>query len=353
MPRTFRPGLALASVALALLLSFVALALFGKDPLEAFLAMVRGGFGSANALGESLIKAAILTLTGLAVALPFCTGLFNIGGQGQMLCGAITAAFLGHALNLPAPLELLACLLGAALVGGAWGLLAGWLKTARGVHEVISTILLNWIAMHLIENGLVLGPLAARSGDAGISLPGTAIVRDAAMLPVLVSGTRLHLGVPLAFAVALGLGWALARTVWGFELRTVGASAEAARSAGIPVARRQLESMLVGAACAGLAGALLVLGTEGRYPPHISTPYGFDGIAVAFIGGGHALGSAAAALFFGAIRAGGTRLQLLGIHRDFPELIQGLALLFVAGRAVLGFLLARVRRPEALEVPRA
>jgi general nucleoside transport system permease protein len=350
MPRGFRPGLAISAVALALLLSFSALALFGKNPAEAFSAMLRGGFGSADALGESLIKAAILTLTALAVALPFATGLFNIGGQGQLLVGAIAAAFLGRALNLPAALELPACLLGAALGGGLWGLLAGWLKTARGVHEVISTILLNWIAMHLIENGLVVGPLAARSTDASVSLPGTALIRDSASLPLLWSGTRLHLGVPLAFAVALALAWLMTRTTWGFELRTVGASPEAARSAGISVARRQLESMLVGAACAGLAGALLVLGTEGRYPPHISTPYGFDGIAVAFIGGNSALGSAVAALFFGTIRAGGTRLQLLGIHRDFPELIQGLALLLVSGRAVLGWVFARLRPERNLEV---
>jgi len=353
MPRSFRPGLAVAAVVLALVLSFGALALFGKDPLEAFAAMVRGGFGSASALGESLIKAALLTLTALAVALPFCTGLFNIGGQGQMLVGAIAAAFLGHALALPASLEIAACLSGAVLAGGAWGLLAGWLQTSRGVHEVISTILLNWVAMHLIENGLVVGPLAARSADANVSLPGTAVIREAANLPVLIAGTRLHLGVPIAFAVALALAWVVARTTWGFELRTVGASAEAARSAGIPVARRRLQAMWLGAGCAGLAGALLVLGTEGRYPPHISTPYGFDGIAVAFIGGSAPLGSAVAALFFGAIRAGGTRLQLLGIHRDFPELIQGLALLLVAGRAVLGFLFARLRRGRDVEASRA
>jgi len=349
MQRTFRPALAVAAVVLA----FAALPFFGKNPLDAFEAMLRGGVGSPTAIGESLVKAAILTLTALAVALPFTTGLFNIGGQGQLLWGAIAAAFLGRALQLPAPLELTVCLLGSALAGGLWGLLAGWLKTARGVHEVISTILLNWIAMHLIENGLVVGPLAAKSADASVSLPGTAEIHPMAQLPILLSGTRLHLGVPLAFLVAIALAWAMTRTTWGFELRAVGASPEASRSSGIDVSKRQLQAMAIGAACAGLGGALLVLGTEGRYPPHVSSPYGFDGIALAFIGGNGPMGSAIAALFFGAIRAGGTRLQLLGVHRDFPEVIQGLALLFVAGRALLAWAASKIRPARAVEVHRA
>ena len=141
----------------------------------------------------------------------------------------------------------------------------------------------------------------------------------------------------------------LARTPWGFELRAVGASAEAARTSGIAVGTRRLQAMALGAACAGLAGALMILGTELRYPPHVTSPYGFDGIALSFIGGNAPIGAALAALFFGAIRAGGTRLQLLGVHRDFPELVQGLALLFVAGRALLAAGLSRLR-PARREV---
>jgi simple sugar transport system permease protein len=135
--------------------------------------------------------------------------------------------------------------------------------------------------------------------------------------------------------------------VWGLELRAVGASFEAARTAGIPVKLRQVQAMAFGGACAGLAGALLVLGTELRYPPHVSTPYGFDGIALSFIGANQPLGALAASCFFGVIRVGGTRLQLLNIHRDFPELIQGLTLLFVAGKMWLASLLDRLRPPKA------
>jgi simple sugar transport system permease protein len=348
MPTRIRPGLvSLIAVALALLLGFGALTLFGRNPLAAMAALLQGGLGGPGPLGESLVKASLLTLCALAVALPYAAGLFNIGGQGQFLWGALAAAVLGHALDLPAPLALPLCLGGAAVAGGAYGAAAGWLKVARGVHEVISTIMLNWVALHLIENYLVIGPLAARSAGSEISLPGTAVIHDSARLPLLVPHTRLHAGLLVALACAGAAAYALSRLRWGYELRAVGASDEAARYAGIPVAARRIQAMALGGACAGLAGALLVLGTEQRYPPHISSPYGFDGIALSFIGANHPLGALAASTFFGIIRAGGTRLQLLQIHRDFPELIQGLTLLLIAGRALLTWLLEKLARRGA------
>jgi simple sugar transport system permease protein len=334
------------AVALALLIGFGALPLLGRDPLAAAGAMLQGSVSGHGAYVETLLKAALLTCTSLAVALPFAGGLFNIGGQGQMLVGAITAAFVGHLFALPGPLGWLVPLGCAMVAGGGWAALAGLLKVRRGVHEVISTILMNWIALHLIENGLVTGPLAARGGS-GSSLPGTAIIADGAHLPILVADTRLHAGVLVALGLALLLAYVLSRLRWGFELRAVGASPEAARSSGIPVGVRLVQAMFVGGMCAGLAGALLVLGTEHRYPPHFASPYGFDGIALSFIGANSPLGVLASSLFFGAIRAGGTRLQLLQIHRDFPELIQGIALLLVAAKSPVERAVARWRTARA------
>jgi simple sugar transport system permease protein len=319
--------------------TLVVLAAMGKDPLGALAVMFEGGLGGRGPLGESLVKSSLLILTSLAVALPVASGLFNIGGQGQLLVGAITAAYLGRSLQLPALVHVTTALLGAALAASAYGALAGWLKAARGVHEVISTIMLNWLALHLIENWLVVGPLRAEGSGAEVSMPGTALIRDTARLPTLLEGSRLHAGVPLAFAVAVAVWILLTRTRLGFELRAIGGSPETARCSGIPVQRRLVLSMALAGACAGLAGGLLVLGTELRYPPHLSSPYGFDGIALSFIGANHPLGAVAAAMFFGVIRAGGTRLQLLHIHRDLPELIQGLTLLLVAGRAILAWAL--------------
>jgi ABC-type uncharacterized transport system permease subunit len=146
----------------------------------------------------------------------------------------------------------------------------------------------------------------------------------------------------LALGAAILAWWLLSRTPWGFEVRALGSSREAARCVGIDVARRTYDAMALSGACAGLAGAVLILGVHKQYPSVFHGGYGFDGIAVSLIGANHPLGALAAAAFFGALRAGGTRLQLLQIHRSFPELIQGLALLFIAGQAVTRHFLARL-----------
>jgi simple sugar transport system permease protein len=198
------------------------------------------------------------------------------------------------------------------------------------VHEVISTILLNWVAIHLVHGWLVAGPLAAAGSGASVSVAGTEPIARAAWLPRFIPGSRLDLGFPLALLIAAGVWFLLTRTRRGFEWRAVGAGAEAAQASGIPAGRRVCEAMALSGALAGLAGALLILGTEHKYPGVFRTGYGFDGIAVALVGGGTASGTAVAGLFFGAVRAGATRLQLVGIHPSFAELIQGIAVLLVA-----------------------
>jgi simple sugar transport system permease protein len=345
------------SVALALAISFVAAALtLGSvsQAAGAYLAMLQGAVGdwprffesglSASVLrplGEAGTKAALLTLTGLSVAVAFRVGLFNIGAQGQLLVGAISAAFVGAQLDLPAALHLPLALLAAAAAGAAWALLAAALKLWRGVHEVISTIMLNWVAVNLVENWLVVGPLRAHaSGDNSIS--GTAQIHTSAELPRLWPDlSRLNWGFLLAMGLALLVALWMQRTRAGFESRAVGLSEKAAETAGIRVGRRLLEAMAVAGALAGLAGGLLILGTELKYPATLASTYGFDGIAIALIGQGHPLGALATALFFGALRAGGTHMQLYGVHKSFPELIQGLALLLVAAKLFWERLLAR------------
>ncbi|MBI3180971.1 MAG: ABC transporter permease [Myxococcales bacterium] len=358
------------SVAAALLLCFAAIAVVAasaKVALDAYLAMVWGGLGDlprfldgagvavlARPWGEAATKAGLLALTGLSVAVAFKAGLFNIGAQGQMILGAIAAAFLGAQLELPALVHPLLCISGAAVAGGLYGLLPAALKLRRGVHEVISTIMLNWIAVSLVENWLVVGPLRARaSGD--LSISGTDEIAATAQLPRLLGETsRLHAGFLVAVAAAVLLHLWLSRTRLGFETRAVGLAPEAARASGIPVHGRIYQAMALSGALAGMAGALLVLGTEHKFPATIGAPYGFDGIAIALIGQNHPLGVLATALLFGALRAGGTRMQLFGVHKSFPELIQGLALLFVAGRMVWDHLLALSKRKRpAEEAPRA
>jgi general nucleoside transport system permease protein len=374
--RAVLPSVLSVALALGVCWTFIALTRDAKTATEAYLHMLRGGLGDWPAylengrgtlltrpLGEAAIKASLLILTGLSVAVAFKVGLFNIGAQGQMLVGALTAAVVGAQVNLPSVPHVLLALLAASLVGGLWALIAAVLKLTRGVHEVISTIMLNWIAVSLVDNWLVVGPLRAGAGTS-LSTAGTVQIASSAHLPRLLGDiSRLHLGFPLALLVTLLVWVWLARLRTGFETQAVGLGAEAARAAGIPVARRTAQAMGLAGALAGLAGAVLVLGTELRYPGTLGAPYGFDGIAISLIGGNHPLGVTLSALFFGALRAGGTRMQLLGVHKSYPELIQGLALLFVAGRLMwlallrrrkLAAPLASSKQPEpSPEVPRA
>ncbi len=351
----------LLSVAVSLLVCFVAAAIAVGSAgvaLDAYLAMLWGGLGDfpryfdgapfsalARPWGESAVKGSLLALTGLSVAVAFKVGLFNIGAQGQMLCGALAAAVIGAHVSLPALLHVPLCLVGAALAGGLWASIAAALKLERGVHEVISTIMLNWIAVSLIENWLVVGPLrATASGDH--SLSGTDEIHPTAHLPRLLGdSSRMHGGLLLAVGASALVAFWLSRTRWGYETRAVGFSNDAAYASGIDVRARIYQAMAIAGALAGLAGAVLVMGTEHKFPATLSAPYGFDGIAIALIGQNHPAGVLASAGLFGALRAGGTRMQLFGVHKSFPELIQGLALLFVAARFFWERLLApRMKR---------
>lgn len=339
-----------ASIVTSLAVCFVAIAVLRgglEVALDAFLTMTWGAFGDVprfletgasgallRPLGESGTKAALLTLTGLSVAVAFRVGLFNIGAQGQLMVGALAAAVVGAGVALPAVLHVTLCLLAAAAGGALYALGPALLKRHRGVHEVISTIMLNWVALALVENWLVTGPLRAETlGDNSIA--GTAQIHPSAELPRLLGDvSRLNGGLLLAVAAAVVLWLWLSRFVGGFEWRAVGANPHAAKAAGVEVGRSLVSAMLVSGALAGLAGAVLILGTEQRYPATIGAPYGFDGIAMALIGNGHPLGVLATSVLFGGLRAGGTRMQLFGVHKSFPELIQGLALLLVAAKLV-------------------
>ncbi|MDP1822560.1 MAG: ABC transporter permease [Archangium sp.] len=355
------------SVVTAIAICFVAAGLtrdFGTA-VDAFIAMLWGGIGDwpkffetgASAtvlrpLGEAATKAAILTFTGLSVTVAFRVGLFNIGAQGQLVVGALTAAVVGAKVEAPAFIHVPLCLFAAALAGALYALGPALLKLKRGVHEVISTIMLNWIAVSLVDNWLVVGPLrAATTGDNSIS--GTDQIQATAELPRLLGETsRLNLGIVLALVAAV-LTWVfLTRFTRGFEWKAIGLSQDAARAAGINVDRGFLEAMLLAGAFAGLGGAVLILGTELKYPASLGAPWGFDGIAMALIGQGHPLGVLAVSTLFGGLRAGGTRMQLFGVHKSFPELIQGLALLLVAARLLWDKLLDRMSRKRPLESAR-
>jgi simple sugar transport system permease protein len=278
----------------------------GHDPALALGALWRGAFGSWYALTSStLVRAVPLIVIGLGICLAFRTGALNIGAEGQFYAGAIAATWLGLRLSAwPAPVAIAGVLLAGAAAGAAWVALPVWLKLRFGVLEVISTLLLNFVAEAWVS-WMVAGPLQ----EAKHIYPQSDPIAAAARLPVL-PGTRLHLGIAVAVGVALALWWVLARTVWGFELLAVGTGPKAAAISGrIAVGRTAALALLGSGALAGLAGALELAGVSYALFQNLSPGYGFTGIAVALLARLHPLGVLATGLLFGALEAGAGAMQ--------------------------------------------
>ncbi|HVN84993.1 MAG TPA: ABC transporter permease [Candidatus Binatia bacterium] len=315
----------IAALAAATAVSAVVIAAAGANPAHAFAALLDGAFGSADSLSETLVKTCPLLLCGLAVALAFQTGMWNIGAEGQLLMGALAAAFAGSRLPLPGALGIPTVMAAAALSGAAWGALAGTLKLRRDVNEVISTIMLNFIALGIVSY-LVQGPLM----EIGGRYPQTDAVLTGLRLPRLIPSLRVHAGLPVAL-VACGLLYAmLYYTVVGYEMRAAGLNPIAARLAGIPVARRMFGAIVLSGALAGLAGAIEVMGITFRLYERFSPGYGFTAIAVGLLGRLTPVGVLLAALFFGALEAGSNAMQRdAGVSAVLVSVIQATVVIFL------------------------
>ena len=329
------PGLAVLA---ALLVGAAIIALAGANPLLAYEGLWEGCCASPSAISETLVWATPYVFTGLAVALAFHGGLFNIGAEGQLALGALAAAWLGFALPglvgpLPPIVHLPLVLLGGALAGGAWGAIPGWLKARTGAHEVINTIMLNYVAL-LGVSFLLNGPL--RDPNPLNVIARTPEIAVAARLPRVDPDLRLHAGVLLALLVAAIVWWGLYRTSLGFAIRAVGANAAAARTAGMPVGGLLVAALALSGALAGLAGAVEVAGLHYRHELGFSLGYGFDAIAIALLARAHPLGVVPAALLIGALRNGAARMQFLsGVPIDLVLVLEGLILLLVAAEGIV------------------
>ncbi|MCX7853625.1 MAG: ABC transporter permease, partial [Caldilineales bacterium] len=318
------------------------IALAGGNPLAAYMGLFQGAFGSAKALSETAVWATPYIFAGLAVALAFKGGLFNIGAEGQLAFGAVATAWVGYALpehlglNLPAVVHLPLAIGAGVLVGALWAAIPGVLKAYTGAHEVINTIMMNYIALNLVSY-LLNGPM--KDPNPLNVIARTPLIAETARIPPIIGGLRLHWGFPLALAVAGLVWWLLWKTTLGFEIRTVGANIHAARYAGIHVRRILVLTMAFSGALAGLAGVIEVTGLNYRHELGFSIGYGFDAIAIALLGKTHPVGVILAALLFGAMRNGATRMQFLTqIPVDIISVIQALILLFVAADAIIRFL---------------
>jgi ABC-type uncharacterized transport system permease subunit len=284
-------------------------------------------------LSETLVNATPLILVGLSVGLAFRAGLFNIGGQGQIIIGAICAGYVGFAWHLPVGVHLLAALVAGTLGGALWGGLAGWLKARTGAHEVITTIMLNYIALYLLAYLLTVNGFQRPGSNQAISK----VIDDNARLPHLLgSALTVHAGLLVALAAAAVVGWMLKRSQLGFTLRAVGANPSAARTAGMDIERNKIVVMLIAGALAGLAGCSQILGTNTAIYPTIDAGFGFNGITVALLGRGKPWGTVLAGLLFGALTSGGTVMQV-NTHTsiELVTVLQAVIVVFIAAPALI------------------
>ena len=301
----------------------------GGDPILAYGGLWEGSFGRTASISETLIWATPYILAGLAVGLAFRGGLFNIGAEGQLSVGALVSAWVGFGVQgVPWPLHLLLALVAGALAGSAWAGFAGVLKARTGAHEVITTIMLNYVA--LLGTGYLLSGLL-KDPSPFVVVAQTPKVLESARIPALLPDLRVHWGLILALVLSVASWWLLFRSTIGFAIRTVGLNPSAARYAGISIGGTVVMTMALSGALAGLAGAIEVLGVNYYHTPGFSSGYGFDSIAVALLGKSHPLGVIPAALLFGALRAGATRMQFVSqIPIDIISVVQGIILLLVA-----------------------
>jgi len=299
-------------------------------------------------LSETAVGATPLILVGLAVALPYQAGLFNIGGTSQFIGGVIMAAWLGYDVPMPFFVHVVVCVLGGFAGGAVLGWLVGEIKARTGAHEVITTIMLNYVMIYLLAYLLSSQSLLQAPGS---SNPITPPIASNAHLPLLAgSNLRINAGFLIALACAFGVWWLLNRTTTGFEFRSIGANASAARVAGINVERTWALVMLIAGGLAGLAGSAVIQGTDFTLNPQSYGTYGIDAITVALLGRGKPGGVVAAGLLFGALRAGSPGMQnATATPVQIVEVLQALIVLFVAAPPLIRALY-RLRATRASRV---
>jgi simple sugar transport system permease protein len=300
----------------------------GVSPADGFWALFVGSLGGREQIAETLVQTTALLFPALGIALAFRAGLFNIGAEGQLIVGGLAAGAIGAHLAAPGPIAIVA-LLAAGFIGGAiWGGIAGWLRAQYNANEIISTLMLNFVAASLASY-LVSGPLKSPQAAGAETAP----LAPQAWLPALLPGTRLSIALLFAIAVAIALRWLLTRTVFGYDLRAAGDAPEAARRNGVNMPRMTLLALSLSGAIAGLGGAALVTGVLHRFNTQLSPGYGYTAIAVALVGDLDPLWICLAALGFGILEAGGLAMQALAdVPKDAIHVIEGLIIVVLAAR---------------------
>lgn len=334
-------GFSAFAIFLALVISALLMFTLGLDAGLAFRSMFRGAFGSLHGISQTLLRATPLLFTGFAVAIAFRAGLFNIGAEGQLYWGALACALVALTVGgLPTPVAVGLPLLAAGLAGFIWGAVPGILKAKTGAHEVITSIMLNSIAIFATTH------ITSRYFKAPGAVDQTERIAASAAMPQIIPGTGLTVGIVLGVAVAGLVAWFFGHTALGYDFQAVGKNADAAEYGGVSSRRIQVLAMGFGGIMAGISGGIVVLSLLNRFVANFSPGYGFTGIAVAVLGRGNPWGVVLAALLFGALDSGGMSMQLFArIPSDLTIVVQGLVILLVAAPAALRAMI-RWRKPK-------
>lgn len=329
--RTFL--LACAAIGLALAVTGLLILLAGKNPIYAYWALIKGAVGTTGRLAFALNKSAPYILAGVGVALCFRAKVINIGAEGQIAVGGIAATFVAlNFLSLPPFLLIALALVAGAVCGAAWAALAAVIRLKRGVHEVLCTLLLNFVGILLVSEAL-----HGDMGEPGAGFPQSPLFERAAWLPKLLPGTDLHIGILFAIVAVIAGHILLWRTTFGFRLRVMGASPQAANYVGISAPRCIFGVMTLAGALAGFAGGIEVLGVHYRLIEGFSTGFGFNAVAVALIASVNPIAVLPAGLFFGFLEAGALAMQReVGVPSSLVFVIQGLTMVFVLCAIGLG-----------------
>ena len=361
---------ALVAVIIGFAVAAVVLVAAGYDPIASFGALLSGAFGKPKYISNVFIKATPILLTGISVAFAFKTGLFNIGAEGQYILGTVLATVVGCSLNLPMPLQVPIVLLSGMVGGALLGAFVGWLKAKFGIHEVITSIMCNWITLYLCNFVVMSDAFHKPNSTSAVpvnpssytilfgmwkkSEAGKQFLAGIPWLREILLKTDLSAGFLIAVAVAVIISIVLKRTKLGYELRAVGLNRDAARFSGIAVERNIVLSMLISGAISGLAGALSISGTS----PHTITllaameGYGFNGMSVAFIAGCAPLGCIPASILFASLIYGGMSVQqAMGVPSDIINIMIGTIVFFTALPGIAPFFANKIqRRREAKEL---
>lgn len=333
----------LISIVCGFIIGGVILSYAGFHPMQAYGVMINGVIGQPRYIAWTIVYATPLMLTGLSVAFAFKTGLFNIGAEGQYIVGSFTAALVGYFFSGPTIIHLPLSILAGMIAGALWAAIAGFLKTKFGVHEVISTIMLNWTALYLSNFVVSTEGFRVPNTEASHNIKETAST-SILFLKHLVGTAKVNWGIFIAIVAAVIIYYIIYKTTLGYELRAVGHNKDAAEYGGINVNRSVIVSMAIAGGLAGLAGATQVLGVSHKVTILAAAEgYGFDGIAVALIGANSPIGVVLSALLFGGLKYGGSKLQTIGAPPEVVSIVIGSIIYFIAASSLFKMIAEKLK----------